>query len=386
MDERPVYRRPDWFTSHVFNPAVAVLTRAGVSVLGSRVLRVRGRTSGIWRETPVNLLTMDGLHFLVAPRGETQWVRNLRASGGGELRVGRRTTPFTAEEIADDDKAAVLRAYLKRWRWEVGMFFGGVGPKSTDGELPAEGRQHPVFRGCPERLTAPLTPTPGLRPQPRGQRGRRGRADSAAGRLSGRVQVVGRRLADGQLRAGSRHRAGPRARHRGGLVAVLVEQRLLHEPLGMQRRQVEIADLRSQLGLELVGEADGHLAQFPDHPTGVCGHLGKPLRAEYDQSDSEQSRDLAPAQVVEHNPSGPAPAVGSGPNRCCPRRRSVRAAPPARGATPIAAAAAFERWLWTRRVVASRGPAPPGRAGATCTAESRRAALDTPAAPSVSTN
>jgi deazaflavin-dependent oxidoreductase (nitroreductase family) len=146
MDERPVYRRPDWFTSHVFNPAVAALTRAGVSVLGSRVLRVRGRTSGVWRETPVNLLTMDGLHFLVAPRGETQWVRNLRASGGGELRVGRRTTPFTAEEIADDDKAAVLRAYLKRWRWEVGMFFGGVGPKSTDAELQAEGRHHPVFR------------------------------------------------------------------------------------------------------------------------------------------------------------------------------------------------------------------------------------------------
>src|SRR5664280_3371821 len=84
MDERPVYRRPDWFTFHVFNPAVAALTRAGVSVLGSRVLRVRGRTSGVWRETPVNLLTMDGLHFLVAPRGETQWVRNLRASGGGE--------------------------------------------------------------------------------------------------------------------------------------------------------------------------------------------------------------------------------------------------------------------------------------------------------------
>src|SRR5450756_2966168 len=99
---------------------------------------------------------MYGLHFLVAPRGETQWVRNLRASGGGELRVGRRTTPFTAEEIADGDKAAVLRAYLKRWRWEVGMFFGGVGPKSTDAELQAEGRTSGIL--------GILTRTPAVRP------------------------------------------------------------------------------------------------------------------------------------------------------------------------------------------------------------------------------
>jgi deazaflavin-dependent oxidoreductase (nitroreductase family) len=146
MEERPVYKRPDWFTQHLFNPAVATLTRAGVSVLGSRVLRVRGRKSGLWRETPVNLLMLDGRAYLVAPRGETQWVRNLRTSGGGELRVGRRSQAFTAEEIDDDEKATVLRAYLKRWRWELGVFFGGVGPKSSEAELRAEGRHHPVFR------------------------------------------------------------------------------------------------------------------------------------------------------------------------------------------------------------------------------------------------
>jgi deazaflavin-dependent oxidoreductase (nitroreductase family) len=146
MDDRPVYKRPGWVTQHLFNPAVATLTRAGVSVLGSRVLRVRGRKSGLWRETPVNLLALDGQHYLVAPRGETQWVRNLRESGGGELRVGRRTQAFTAQEVDDDENAAVLRAYLKRWRWEVGVFFGGVGPDSSEADLRAEGRHHPVFR------------------------------------------------------------------------------------------------------------------------------------------------------------------------------------------------------------------------------------------------
>jgi deazaflavin-dependent oxidoreductase (nitroreductase family) len=146
MDEQPAYRRPDWFTRHVFNPLVAGLTRAGVSVLGSRVLRVPGRKSVVWRETPVNLLVHDGEHYLVAPRGETQWVRNLRAAGAGELRVGRRREPFTAEELADGAKVPVLRAYLKRWRWEVGAFFGGVGPDSPDADLLARGRHHPVFR------------------------------------------------------------------------------------------------------------------------------------------------------------------------------------------------------------------------------------------------
>jgi deazaflavin-dependent oxidoreductase (nitroreductase family) len=146
MSEQPVYKKPDWITQNVFNPAVSGLTRAGLSVLGSRILRVRGRTSGVWRETPVNLLELDGDHYLVAPRGETQWVRNLRSAGNGELRVGRRVQSFTAEELDGAGKVPVLRAYLKRWRWEVGTFFGGVGPDSTDHDIRAEAPSHPVFR------------------------------------------------------------------------------------------------------------------------------------------------------------------------------------------------------------------------------------------------
>ena len=140
------YQRPGWFTKHVFNPAVALLTRAGVSVAGSRVLEVPGRKSGEPRRTPVNLLTLDGTRYLVAARGHTQWVRNLRASREGRLLVGRRSEVFTAEEVGDDDKPAILRPYLKRWKWEVGAFFGGVGPDSSDEELRRIAPDHPVFR------------------------------------------------------------------------------------------------------------------------------------------------------------------------------------------------------------------------------------------------
>jgi hypothetical protein len=131
-----------------FNMTVARLTKLGVSVYGSRVLYVRGRTSGEWRTNPVNPLTLsDGTRYLVAPRGNTQWVRNLRATGlTGELHVGRRIEPFLATEVADDDKPAILRAYLKRWKWEVGVFFDGVDATAPEQKLREIAPGYPVFR------------------------------------------------------------------------------------------------------------------------------------------------------------------------------------------------------------------------------------------------
>jgi len=144
MEER--FQEPGWFTKHVFNPAVAGLTRLGISVAGSRVLEVRGRKSGEWRRTPVNLLDFEGERYLVAPRGTTQWVRNIRVSGRGRLALGRGAEDFEAMELADDEKPELLRAYLKKWKWEVGAFFGGVGPDAPEEELRRIASDHPVFR------------------------------------------------------------------------------------------------------------------------------------------------------------------------------------------------------------------------------------------------
>ena len=141
------YREPDVFTRTIFNPIVKLATKAGISLAGSSVLRVRGRSSGKMQEVAVNPLPLDGARYLVAPRGETQWVRNMRAANGqAELRVGRKITPITATELSDAEKPAILRAYLKKWKWEVGQFFDGVGPDSTDEELRAIAPKHPVFR------------------------------------------------------------------------------------------------------------------------------------------------------------------------------------------------------------------------------------------------
>jgi deazaflavin-dependent oxidoreductase (nitroreductase family) len=140
------YQRPGWFTTNVFNRIVAAATRLGISVYGSRVLEVKGRTSGEWRSTPVNLLRYEGADYLVAPHGQTQWVKNLRASGDGRLRVGNRTQPFTAVEVIDDEKPPLLSAYLKKWKFEVGVFFDGVGPDSSEDELRRIAPDHPAFR------------------------------------------------------------------------------------------------------------------------------------------------------------------------------------------------------------------------------------------------
>jgi deazaflavin-dependent oxidoreductase (nitroreductase family) len=150
VTDAPHYRAPGWFTRKVFNPFVALLTRVGISVLGSRVLAVRGRTSGELRTTPVNLLDIEGKRYLVSPRGEGQWVKNLRVAGTGELRVGRRVEEFAARELPDTDKPPILRAYLKRWQMEVGVFFDGVSAKSTDDQLAAIAPRHPIFEVLPK--------------------------------------------------------------------------------------------------------------------------------------------------------------------------------------------------------------------------------------------
>ncbi|HEY2593316.1 MAG TPA: nitroreductase family deazaflavin-dependent oxidoreductase [Chloroflexota bacterium] len=139
------YIKPDWFTEHLFNPTVRTLTRMGVSVYGSRILAVRGRKSGEWRTTPVNPLEFEGKRYIVAPRGVTEWVRNIRASGGGELRLGNRHEAIRVVEIPDAEKPEILRHYLGKWKWEVGQFFEGVGPDASDADIARIAPNHPVF-------------------------------------------------------------------------------------------------------------------------------------------------------------------------------------------------------------------------------------------------
>lgn len=149
-DDQPDVIPADRFAAG-FNHVARWLTCRGVSLLGSRVLEVRGRSSGEPRHTVVNLMRLDdGTTFLVAPRGITQWVRNVRALPDGRVAtlLGRRREEWVATEVTDPAEALpVLRHYLRKWAWEVGAFFPkGISAKSSDADLlPLIGRK-PVFR------------------------------------------------------------------------------------------------------------------------------------------------------------------------------------------------------------------------------------------------
>ena len=140
------YLAPGAVSRSILNPLMAATMRLGAAPRGGRLLEVAGRISGRRQTVPVNPLTFDGATYLVAPRGETQWVRNLRDARTGRLRTGRRVDDFTAVELDDADKPPILRAYLERWSAEVGRFFEGLDATSSDDELRAAASGFPVFR------------------------------------------------------------------------------------------------------------------------------------------------------------------------------------------------------------------------------------------------
>ena len=139
-----LYHEPDWFTKHIFNPLVAGLHKLGLSVQGSQTLAVRGRKSGEMRTNPINPFELEGRTYLLAPRGTTQWVRNMRVAGEGELRTGRKVRHFHATEVLDSEKLPLMRLYMDKWSWEVKGFLG-IDAKASDEEIERIMPDHPAF-------------------------------------------------------------------------------------------------------------------------------------------------------------------------------------------------------------------------------------------------
>jgi deazaflavin-dependent oxidoreductase (nitroreductase family) len=124
------YVRPGFFIRRIANPLARLLGAA-------TTLAVPGRRTGEWQTIPVNVLELDGDRYLMAVRGESEWVRNLRAAGGGELRRRGKAEAFRAAEITDpQERARIIGAYRDRWDKQV---------KSIFEQLP-DPAQHPVFR------------------------------------------------------------------------------------------------------------------------------------------------------------------------------------------------------------------------------------------------
>ena len=127
------------------NAAIRWLAEMGVSIAGTRALRVQGRKSGKQRGVVINLLTVDGVDYLVSPRGNTQWARNVRAAGVVEMGPRWRRERLRVTEVDDAAKPEVLKRYLARWYWQVKGYVAGLTPESSDEQLRAAAPSIPVF-------------------------------------------------------------------------------------------------------------------------------------------------------------------------------------------------------------------------------------------------
>lgn len=139
------YVAPSGF-DRVVNRAIAWLADRGINLAGAQTLTVVGRKTGTPQRVPVNPIRIDGTEYLVAVRGDTQWVRNARAAGEAQLRRGRRVRTVTVAELPTAERFPILRAYLDKWGWEVGRFLPeGLTVNSDDAEFAAHLASMPVF-------------------------------------------------------------------------------------------------------------------------------------------------------------------------------------------------------------------------------------------------
>jgi deazaflavin-dependent oxidoreductase (nitroreductase family) len=133
------------------NAVIRCLAELGISIAGTRALRVRGRKTGKQRGVVINLLTVDGMDYVVSPRGNTQWARNVRAAGVVEVGPRWRSRRARVSEVDDAAKPELLRRYLARWYWQVKGYVAGLTPDSTDEQLLAGAPTIPVFALEPVR-------------------------------------------------------------------------------------------------------------------------------------------------------------------------------------------------------------------------------------------
>jgi deazaflavin-dependent oxidoreductase (nitroreductase family) len=146
------YQKPPFFITKIANPSINFLVRTfGFKNTGAEVLTVKGRKSGKAFSIPVNPLDFEGKRYLLCPRGESDWVRNLRVAGSATLETRGSKSLVLAAEVADAEKAPILREYLRRWGKSTGTYFG-LGADATLEQLAAIAPKHPVFEITPMKI------------------------------------------------------------------------------------------------------------------------------------------------------------------------------------------------------------------------------------------
>ena len=139
-----VYHKPTAMT-RLFNSVFGLFAGMGLAPKNNIVIETRGRRSGQTRSVPVNIVEFEGARYLVSPRGESEWVRNVRADGGkAVLRHGKRE-PVQLEELPPGERALIIQKYLRENAMSTKQHFG-IDPKADISEFERIAPTHPVFR------------------------------------------------------------------------------------------------------------------------------------------------------------------------------------------------------------------------------------------------
>jgi deazaflavin-dependent oxidoreductase (nitroreductase family) len=139
-----MYKKPG-AAVRIANSILGFFTSLGVSPAKVHKIEVRGRKSGQLRTAVINVLNHDGDRYLVAPRGNTEWVRNVRAANGDATLLRKEREKVHLEEVAVDQRAAIIKAYVGENAAATKQYFG-VEPGDTIEKYQQIASDHPVFK------------------------------------------------------------------------------------------------------------------------------------------------------------------------------------------------------------------------------------------------
>jgi deazaflavin-dependent oxidoreductase (nitroreductase family) len=139
-----MYHKPSGFVK-AMNGFFGRLASWGLIPGGTALLQVKGRRSGQIRSTAVTWVEYEGQRYLVSPRGNTEWARNVKAAGGEAVLKHGKSDAVRLEELPVEQRAPIIQAYLKKTARVTKREFG-IEPDSSIEEFQRIAPDHPVFR------------------------------------------------------------------------------------------------------------------------------------------------------------------------------------------------------------------------------------------------
>lgn len=139
-----MYKKPGPMVKFA-NSVLGFFTERGLGPQRVHKIEVRGRKSGELRTAVVAVLSYNGDRYLVAPRGNTEWSRNVQAAGGDASLLRKEREKIHLEEVPVEQRAPIIKAYLAENEVATKSYFG-VEPDDPIEKFEEIAAEHPTFK------------------------------------------------------------------------------------------------------------------------------------------------------------------------------------------------------------------------------------------------